>query len=195
MQLLSIKKSKKSVDSQENLKKDLDNTQNLPDTGSQVKVQGISPKFSAERKKIAKRSKRKSKKVMVDFTPFLLEMENVLKYGKITEIFSDTELDLAKFQQEKERVENELLLHNIFSSEGNYVQSLGVNMEASLQQHINELNNQAVLPELHTLTLQDVTEEDILNGALLVSDLTTEESNQLYQEYLELEKSSPAPMH
>ena len=68
-------------------------------------------------------------------------------------------------------------------------------MEASLQQHINELNNQAVLPELHTLTLQDVTEEDILNGALLASDLTTEESNQLYQEYLELEKSSPAPMH
>jgi hypothetical protein len=195
MQLLSIKKSKKSVDSQENLKKDLDNTQNLPDTGSQVKVQGISPKFSAERKKIAKRSKRKSKKVMVDFTPFLLEMENVLKYGKITEIFSDTELDLAKFQQEKERVENELLLHSIFSSEVNYVQNLGVNMEASLQQHINDLNNQAVLPELHTLTLQDVTEEDILNGALLASDLTTEESNQLYQEYLELEKSSPAPMH
>lgn len=195
MQLLSIKKSKKSVDSQENLKKDLDNTQNLPDTGSQVKVQGISPKFSAERKKIAKRSKRKSKKVMVDFTPFLLEMENVLKYGKITEIFSDTELDLAKFQQEKERVENELLLHSIFSSEVNYVQNLGVNMEASLQQHINDLNNQAVLPELHTLTLQDVTEEDILNSALLASDLTTEESNQLYQEYLELEKSSPAPMH
>lgn len=195
MQLLSIKKSKKSVDSQENLKKDLDNTQNLPDTGSQVKVQGISPKFSAERKKIAKRSKRKTKKVIVDFTPFLLEMENVLKYGKVSEIFSDTELDLAKFQQEKERVENELLLNNIFSSEGNYVQSLGVNMEASLQQHINELNNQAVLPELHTLTLQDVTEEDILNGALLASDLTTEESNQLYQEYLELEKSSPAPMH
>lgn len=195
MQLLSIKKSKKSVDSQENLKKDLDNTQNLPDTGSQVKVQGISPKFSAERKRIAKRSKRKSKKVMVDFTPFLLEMENVLKYGKITEIFSDTELDLAKFQQEKERVENELLLHSIFSSEVNYVQNLGVNMEASLQQHINDLNNQAVLPELHTLTLQDVTEEDILNGALLASDLTTEESNQLYQEYLELEKSSPAPMH
>ena len=59
MQLLSIKKSKKSVDSQENLKKDLDNTQNLPDTGSQVKVQGISPKFSAERKKIAKRNKLK----------------------------------------------------------------------------------------------------------------------------------------
>lgn len=195
MQLLSIKKSKKSVDSQENLKKDLDNTQNLPDTGSQVKVQGISPKFSAERKRIAKRSKRKSKKVMVDFTPFLLGMENVLKYGKITEIFSDTELDLAKFQQEKERVENELLLHSIFSSEVNYVQNLGVNMEASLQQHINDLNNQAVLPELHTLTLQDVTEEDILNGALLASDLTTEESNQLYQEYLELEKSSPAPMH
>ena len=195
MQLLSIKKSKKSVDSQENLKKDLDNTQNLPDTGSQVKVQGISPKFSAARKRIAKRSKRKSKKVMVDFTPFLLEMENVLKYGKITEIFSDTELDLAKFQQEKERVENELLLHSIFSSEVNYVQNLGVNMEASLQQHINDLNNQAVLPELHTLTLQDVTEEDILNGALLASDLTTEESNQLYQEYLELEKSSPAPMH
>lgn len=195
MQLLSIKKSKKSVDSQENLKKDLDNTQNLPDTGSQVKVQGISPKFSAERKRIAKRSKRKSKKVMVDFTPFLLEMENVLKYGKVSEIFSDTELDLAKFQQEKERVENELLLHSIFSSEVNYVQNLGVNMEASLQQHINDLNNQAVLPELHTLTLQDVTEEDILNGALLASDLTTEESNQLYQEYLELEKSSPAPMH